>query len=206
MKKYLPQFYKIQYILKVSFQETLSKISQILIYTCLLNILYWRCILKRYLLQFPKIWIYTKCVFSRDTFQNFTNFNLYYMTLKFDFILKMSLEETPSKIPIFIYLYWRYLLKRHLPQFHKIQYILKVSLEEIPSTISQNLIDIDFILKVSLVFLYNSKENGFIPKVNVSLQETPFTIFIHSEKFWIYTKGISWRDTFEKINFISYLV
>ena len=60
---------------------------------------------------------------SKDTFHNFKNFNLYYyVSLKFDFILKVSLEKTSSTIlPILIYI--DFILKvppeRHLLQFQK---------------------------------------------------------------------------------------
>ena len=91
LKTHLPRFHKIQYILKetsrdifyisqklgfilkVSFQDTFSTISQILIYTttCLLNlILYWRCLFKRHLLQFPKNWIYIE-----DVSRHFSQFH-----------------------------------------------------------------------------------------------------------------------------------
>ena len=43
----------------------------------------------------PQIPIYTKDVFSKDNVHNFINFNLYYMSLKFDFILKVYLQKTP---------------------------------------------------------------------------------------------------------------
>ena len=128
------------------------------------------------------------------------------------FILKVSLQKTPSRIPTKLDLYWKCFFKRHFSQFHKIQYILKVSLD---STISQNLIYIDFIVKVSLErhlqspknwiytksiikkkmgwycstisiyswkFRNNSQENWFILKV--SLEETLSIIFKKMGLYW----------------------
>ena len=60
------------------------------------------------ILQIP---IYTKVVFSRDIFYNLKNFNLYYVSLKFEFILKV---------------------------YNSQKFILKVSLQETPSIILQN--------------------------------------------------------------------
>ena len=93
----LLQFHRIQYILKESFEK--KKQSTI-----------------------PnKLDLYWKC-----PFHNFTNFNLYYyVSLKFDFILKMSLQKTHSTIPTKLDLYWRCFFKRHFSQFYKIQYVLK---------------------------------------------------------------------------------
>ena len=148
------------------------------------------------ILQIP---IYNKGVFSRDTFHNLTNFNLYYVSLKFEFILKGSLQKTLSTIPK--NLYWRCLLKRHLPQFHKIQYILKVSLEETLPTISHILIYIDFIFKVSLeetlstilqILIYTTCLLNLVLYWSCLFKRH----LLQFPKNWIYIKGVSSRDTF----------
>ena len=130
----------------------------------------------------PQIPIYTKSVFSRDTFHYFTNFNLYYVSFKFDFIL--NLQKTPSTIPKKLDVYSRCVFKRHLLLFHKIQYILKESLKKKHCTIPKKLdlywrclfhnftnfnlhyyvsLKFDFILRVSL-----QKTHSIIPtKLNL---------------------------------------
>ena len=66
--------------------------------------------MKRHLLRFLKILIYTKGVIWRDTFHNSTNSNIYTKGVS----------------------------SRDLLQFQKIRFILKVSLEKTLSTILQN--------------------------------------------------------------------
>ena len=133
LKRHFSQFHKIQYISKVSFQETSFTISQILIYT--INV-FW-------------IWFYIECisfynfkknkigfilnVSLRNTFHNSTKFN----------VLKLYLQETFFTISqILIYTtsvswIWFYIEIVIFYNFKKIKFILKVSLKETFSTILQ---------------------------------------------------------------------
>ena len=172
----------------------------------------------------PQNPIYTKDVSSRDTFHNFTNFNLYYyVSLKFDFILKVSLQKTPSTILKKLDLYWMCLLKRHLSQFHKIQYILKETL----FTISQILIYIESVSSRDI--FYNSQKLGFILKVSFQdILSTISQILIYTTtcllnlilywrclfkghllqfpKNWIYIEDVSSRDIFHNSTKTQYIL
>lgn len=75
---------------------------------------------------------------------------------------------------------------RELSQFHKFEFILKVFLFYNSTR--------DIFPQFFLSVIYIKKKSEFILKV--SLQEIPSTI----SQDWIYTKKISWRDTFHNCN------
>ena len=156
LKRHFPQFHKIQYIPKVSLEETPSIISQILIYTT----------------SGSWIWFYIERVSSRDTFHNFTNFNYTTSVSWIWFYIEgVSPRDTfynSKKIGFIL----RCVFKRHFPQFNKFQYILKGSLQETHSMISQILIYTTSVFWIwfyiegvsSRDTFYNSKKIEFILK------------------------------------------
>ena len=93
-------------------------------------------------------------------------------------------------------------MKRHLPQFHKIELILKVSLEEIPPTIFISIIQWKKLNLYLQNWIYTKGEETHFYKFfishthqkvefmsKVSLEETLSTI----PQNRIYIKGISWK-------------